>query len=52
MSFGTFFLDIKNMDSILFAIFKIPRWLRLSELDNRIDEIVEYFKDTKTYSEI
>ena len=33
MSFGTFFLDVNNMDSVHFAIFKIPRWIRLFEME-------------------
>lgn len=33
ISFGTFFLDVNNMDSVLFAVFKIPRWIRLFEME-------------------
>ena len=33
MSFGAYMFDIYNMNSVIYAFFKLPRWLRLFELE-------------------
>lgn len=51
MTFGPIVVS-KELGAISFAIFKLPRWLRLFELQQRADEFVEYFRENKTLSEI
>jgi hypothetical protein len=52
MTFGPFVIATSNIDAILFVLFKMPRWLRLFELEQRIDEFVEYYRENKTLSEM
>ena len=51
MAFGPIVIG-NDLDSFTFAFFKMPRWLRLFELEQRIDEFVEFFRENKTLSEI
>lgn len=50
-SFGPLFLDTTNLNSILYALFKVPRYFRLFELDSQIQEIIEYLEGTRSYNE-
>ena len=44
MSFGPLFIfDLDNMNSLYYALFKIPRYSRLFEIDGQIAEILEYY---------
>jgi hypothetical protein len=40
------------MHSLDYAMFKIPRYLRLFEIDGQIDDILEYYGEQKTVFEI
>lgn len=52
MTFGPLMIARRNIESIVYVFFKLPRWLRLFELEQRIEEFVEYFRENKTLSEI
>ena len=52
ISFGPLFFGVEELHSLYYAIFKIPRYLRLFEMDGQIDEILEYYGDQKTVFEI
>ena len=52
VSFGPLFFGVAQMDSLTYATFKIPRYLRLFEMDGQIDEILEYYGEQKTVFEI
>lgn len=40
------------MNTLFYSVFKLPRYFRIFEMDNQIDEITAYFGRTKTNSEI
>ena len=50
ISFGPLFLG-KEVVSYQYAFFKVPRYFRLFELEQRFDEYVEYFRENNTLSE-
>ena len=37
---------------MVYALFKVPRYVRLFEIDNQIDEILDYMSQSRTVSEI
>lgn len=47
LSFAPLFFDTTNMNTLVYAAFKLPRYLRMSEMDNQIDEILEVAKSNK-----
>lgn len=51
VSIGPFFLNTTDLNSLVYAAFKIPRYIRLFELDSQIQEIVEYLEGTRSYNE-
>lgn len=51
ISFGPLLLDTSNMNSIIYALFKFPRYFRLFEIDSQIGDIMEYYEDTHNYDE-
>lgn len=44
LSFAPLFFDTANMNTLIYAAFKLPRYMRISEMDNQIDEIMEVAK--------
>ena len=38
-----FFFDVSNINTLFYALFKIPRYSRLFEIDGQIAEILEYY---------
>lgn len=51
-SFGPFLLDLEGASSLIYAAFKVPRYLRLFELDKKVDDVLDYFAETRTVSEV
>lgn len=43
ISFGPLFFNTEEMYSLVYAVFKLPRYFRIFEMDNQIDEITNYF---------
>jgi len=43
ISFAPLFFDTNKMYSLVYSAFKLPRYFRIFEMDNQIDEITEYF---------
>lgn len=52
ISFGPLFFDVKELNTLHYAIFKVPRYVRLFEIDNQIEEILDYMSSSRTVSEI
>lgn len=51
-SFGPFLLNLDEASSLIYAAFKVPRYFRLFEMDKKIDDVVEYYAETRTVSEV
>lgn len=51
-SFGPFLLDLDDTSSLIYTAFKLPRYIRLFQLDTKVNEILEYFADSRTVSQI
>lgn len=47
ISFAPLFFDTYNMNTLVYGAFKVPRYMRISEMDNQIDEIMEVAKSQK-----
>ena len=52
VSFGPFYLDLKDVDTFIYIAFKIPRYTRLFEMDGQIQDILDYYSQILTVFEI
>jgi hypothetical protein len=52
ISFGPLFFDVANMNTLIYCLFKIPRYSRLFEVENQINEIIDYYASSLTVFEI
>lgn len=39
-------------NTMIYALFKVPRYVRLFEIDNQIEEILDYMSASRNVSEI
>ena len=52
ISFGPLSFGSMEINTMVYALFKMPRYVRLFEIDNQIDEILDYMSQSRTVSEI
>lgn len=52
ISFGPLIWDQLYQNTMIYALFKVPRYVRLFEIDNQIEEILDYMSSSRNVSEI
>ena len=52
ISFGPLLWDKFHNNTMIYALFKVPRYVRLFEIDNQIEEILDYMSSSRNVSEI
>ena len=52
ISFGPLVWEKFYNNTMIYALFKVPRYVRLFEIDNQIEEILDYMSTSRNVSEI
>ena len=52
VSFGPLYFEQENLNTIIYTMFKIPRYTRLFEIDGQIQDILDFYSQTRTVFEV